>query len=56
MAGVSLVQGNDLAGEKVMPELLVISDSMIAKEADNDTETNTQVFHLVLSPGSKPED
>ena len=43
MAGVSLILGNDLAGEKVMPELLVISDPMKVKEADN-TETNKQVF------------
>ena len=44
MAGVSLILGNDLAGEKVMPELLVISDPMKAKEADSSTEINVQVF------------
>ena len=44
MAGVSLILGNDLAGEKVMPELLVISDPMIVNEADNDIETNAHVF------------
>ena len=44
MAGVSLILGNDLAGEKVMPELLVISHPMIVKEADNDSETNAHVF------------
>ena len=44
MAGVSLILGNDLAGEKVMPELLVISDPMKAKEADSSIEINTQVF------------
>ena len=44
MAGFSLILGNDLAGKKVMPELLVISDQMIAKEADNNTETSVQIF------------
>ena len=44
MAGVSLILGNNLAGEKVMPELLVFSDPIIVKEADNDGETNANVF------------
>ena len=44
MAGVSLILGNNLAGKTVMPELLVISDPMIVKEADNDSETNAHVF------------
>ena len=44
MADVSLILGNDLAGKKVMPELLVISDPIKAKEADSNTETNAQIF------------
>ena len=42
--GVSLILGNDLAGEKVIPELQVISNPTVTKEVDGDAEIVSQVF------------
>ena len=42
--GVSLILGNDLAGEKVIPDLQVVTEREVMKKADGDTEATSYIF------------
>ena len=42
--GVSLILGNDLAGEKVIPDLQVVTEQEVMKKADGDTEATSHIF------------
>ena len=42
--GVSLILGNDLAGEKVIPDLQVVTEQEVIKKADGDTEATSHIF------------
>ena len=44
MEGVSFILGNDLAGDKVIPELQVVTDPEVMEEVDCDVETTSHVF------------
>ena len=42
--GVLLILGNDLAGEKVIPDLQVVTEQEVMKKADGDTEATSHIF------------
>ena len=42
--GVSLILGNDLVGEKVIPDLQVVIEQEVMKKADGDTEATSHIF------------
>ena len=41
MEGVSLILGNDLAGERVIPDLQVVTEQEVMKKVDGDVEATS---------------
>ena len=44
MEGVSLILGNDLAGERVIPDLQVVTEQEVIKKVDGDMEATSHIF------------
>ena len=44
MEGVSLILGNDLAGERVIPDLQVVTEQEVMKKVDGDVEATSHFF------------